>query len=296
MVKKKKKTFTILLTLILIVSFVINLAVAYFVDADTSKNTFVVGNVEIDLQETNWNPINGKDLYPNEIVSKNPLIINNGKNPCYVGMRVSGIKAFVENGYILGVQKDDGNGLKNSSDEVFCWNESFSLVRRDGQKIKSGNDNSLTLDELNQIIDENDVLYFAYNYIVEVNESTDPLFTHVQFKGSPEESAVRIIKYFTKENGSLYCPVEMGYFPDGDPAVNSNGEIIYKYKISVSGIEKNEIYDTYEDAKVTADIYRDDLDEDANLSIKSAAIQSTNDSIQDWGNSEKWYPQLSSEF
>lgn len=94
---KKNKTF--LAAIVLLLLFVVGGAVAYFTDTDTKTNTFTIGNVDIDLEETAWDaltddndndiPDDAEDMMPGESVTKDPVIRNlSTKNPAYVFAKV----------------------------------------------------------------------------------------------------------------------------------------------------------------------------------------------------------------
>jgi hypothetical protein len=175
------------------------------------------------------------------------------------------------------------------------------LVNRDGTKIECGSDNALTVDELHSVIEdgEEDLLYFAYNEVVYCNDSTQALFTGVQFNRDAFESPVNIIKYFTKNDGAdLYYAVATGHATANiDPSKDRNDNYIYKYKIAVNGVETDEIYETYADAKLVADSYKKDLGEEFGLSVQASAIQAVNDAKgEEWSSPENWYPQLPDDF
>lgn len=68
---------------------------AYLTSRQSITNTFTVGDLEIGLQEPDWNPDegDGKNVYPGYSVYKNPTIKNitsakNGEEPCYARMRI----------------------------------------------------------------------------------------------------------------------------------------------------------------------------------------------------------------
>lgn len=66
---------------------------AYFTDEDDATNTFTVGNVSIDLTEPKWDEAGSKDapeVYPGEALAKDPTVTNDGKNPCFVRISVTG--------------------------------------------------------------------------------------------------------------------------------------------------------------------------------------------------------------
>ena len=91
---KKKKTY--LAAIVLLLLFVVGGAVAYFTDTDTKRNTFTIGNVDIELVEAGWdaladtNPQNNipdvaEGMMPGETVTKDPVIRNKSeKSPAYV--------------------------------------------------------------------------------------------------------------------------------------------------------------------------------------------------------------------
>ena len=61
-------------------------AMAYFTDADTATNEFTVGKVSIDLTEPGWTP--PENITPNQEITKDPKITNDGVNSAYVFLQV----------------------------------------------------------------------------------------------------------------------------------------------------------------------------------------------------------------
>ena len=72
---------------------------AYFTAGDEATNTFTVGSIAIDLIEPDWDDV-GKaeavDSYPGEPLAKDPQVVNTGKNPCFVRIKVEGLDQFTE--------------------------------------------------------------------------------------------------------------------------------------------------------------------------------------------------------
>lgn len=83
---KKKKL--VLLSSALIATMAIGGISAYFTDADTATNEFVVGKVSLDLQEPNWDPEDATEIVPNEEIQKDPQILNDGENDEFVFLEV----------------------------------------------------------------------------------------------------------------------------------------------------------------------------------------------------------------
>ena len=83
---KRKKLA--LLSSALIATMAIGGISAYFTDADTETNEFVVGKVSLDLQEPNWDPEDATEIVPNEEIQKDPQILNDGENDEFVFLEV----------------------------------------------------------------------------------------------------------------------------------------------------------------------------------------------------------------
>ena len=94
---KKKKT--IIAAIILLLILIIGGAIAYFTDTDSATNTFTIGDVEIEVVETEWDdltdtdsdgiPDDAEDMMPGESVTKDPKVHNlSNANAAYVFLKV----------------------------------------------------------------------------------------------------------------------------------------------------------------------------------------------------------------
>lgn len=98
----KKKILSIFLVVAL-VSIAAMGTLAYFTDSDDAENVFTVGNVSIDLTEPNWEGEGKEDapeVYPGEALAKDPMVTNDGANPCFVRISVTGLDCLGENNVI----------------------------------------------------------------------------------------------------------------------------------------------------------------------------------------------------
>lgn len=98
-----KKILAICLVIALAATAVIGGTLAYFTDDDEATNTFTVGNVSIDLTEPNWEGTGKEDapeVYPGEALAKDPTVTNDGKNPCFVRISVTGLDSLMPAGMI----------------------------------------------------------------------------------------------------------------------------------------------------------------------------------------------------
>lgn len=99
----KKKIITACLVVALLAVFSIGGSLAYFTDTEEKDNTFTVGNVDIQLTEPNWvssGSIDAPEVYPGEPLAKDPKVKNNGANPCFVRIQVTGLDCLGNAGMI----------------------------------------------------------------------------------------------------------------------------------------------------------------------------------------------------
>lgn len=129
----KKKIISLCLVVCLLAT-AIGGTLAYFTDTDNQvKNTFTVGNVSIDLTETN--KINGvevtgnafENVMPGTEITKTPVVTNNSSEDAYVRVvvRVTNQEELYD---ILDAKDEDGNAKYNVNDIFKGWNFTFDKV------------------------------------------------------------------------------------------------------------------------------------------------------------------------
>ena len=84
----KKKIVAVALAACLAATAIVGGTLAYFTDTDNADNVFTVGNVDIVLTEPNWDEENAVNMYPGEVVSKDPTVTNVGSNPCLLRVKI----------------------------------------------------------------------------------------------------------------------------------------------------------------------------------------------------------------
>lgn len=126
-------------------------------DPGKAVNVITVGEIDIELQEKNWNPKKAAALHPKETVSKDPVVVNMGSNSAYVFLEVAiPMKDFSTVGE---------NGKKESSKiQTVCSfladTSSWELLE---QRVWKGKQ----------------VLVYGYRSRLEPGEATQPLFTEL---------------------------------------------------------------------------------------------------------------------
>ena len=92
----KKKILVLALTVAMAAILVVGGSLAYLTDKKTATNTFTMGDVKIELDETDVkNPegdrvtSNEYEVYPGAVVTKDPIVHNVGKNGAYIRATVN---------------------------------------------------------------------------------------------------------------------------------------------------------------------------------------------------------------
>ena len=85
-----KNKIIVLLALALLIGIapVVGSASAYFTDKDTTSNTFIIGNIALELKEPSWNDVNARYIEPKQSIPRDPQVTNTGSNPEYVFIEV----------------------------------------------------------------------------------------------------------------------------------------------------------------------------------------------------------------
>lgn len=110
---------------------------AYFTASDEVTNTWTVGKVAVELQETEYDKHKDeetKDVTPNSELHKDPKAANTGNNDAFIFMKVRIPKATVK------VAGQDGSAPAAATlQELFDyqWNNGWTVI--DTQEIKEGN-------------------------------------------------------------------------------------------------------------------------------------------------------------
>lgn len=95
-----KKILSATLAGALAVTAVVGGSLAYFTDTDAKDNTFTVGNVDITLTEPHWNGDDAQNVYAGQKLDKDPIVTNDGANPCFVRIKVTGLDSLGEDNMI----------------------------------------------------------------------------------------------------------------------------------------------------------------------------------------------------
>ncbi|MBQ7499821.1 MAG: hypothetical protein IJT91_02900, partial [Clostridia bacterium] len=123
----KKKVLTISLVVALAAILLVGGTMAFFTDTKAKDNTFTIGNVEIGLDEPNWDPTDPhEDIYPGEVLAKDPYVTNTGNNDAFVRIKVEGLDSLITAGLsannIAIVGLDAANWTYNDADGYYYYN------------------------------------------------------------------------------------------------------------------------------------------------------------------------------
>lgn len=101
---------------------------AYFTDTDAETNNFVIGKIDIDLDEPNWEE--PENVLPNQTIVKDPNVKNVGNNPAFIFVEVD-----VPYANVVTAQ---ANGTKNpaADTELFSYTVNSGWIEV-GQPVKA---------------------------------------------------------------------------------------------------------------------------------------------------------------
>lgn len=118
---------------------------AYFTDTDDAENVFTVGNVDIQLTEPNWEnegKIDATTVYAGEPLAKDPTVKNEGNNPCFVRVKVTGLDQFGANSPIIyRTNYADGalhEGWVLHTDGYFYWTKPLVVAGTENESWNAG--------------------------------------------------------------------------------------------------------------------------------------------------------------
>ena len=131
---------------------------AYLTDFDKAENQFTVGKVSIAVDEPNWHEDEQTKIEPGKEISKDPQIKNTGVNDAFVYLEVSIPMADVE------AVSDSGTRLKQKTQELFSFQAQDNWTKLESKK--SG---------------DNQIYVYAYNEILQPEQTTEALFDSVKF-------------------------------------------------------------------------------------------------------------------
>ena len=131
---------------------------AYLTDFDKKDNQFRVGKVSIKLDEPGFKAEEETKIEPGKEIKKDPQIKNTGVNDAFVYLEVSVPTANVE------AAAEDGTRLGTRDQELFSFQPSANWTKLSSRK--NGN---------------TQIYVYAYNKILQEEQTTDTLFDSVKF-------------------------------------------------------------------------------------------------------------------
>ena len=152
----KKKIISLCLVAALAVVAIAGTSLAYFTDKEAKTNTFTLGNVDIELNEENWEePI---AAVPDVKYDKDPVVTNIGENDAWIRVDVTLSDAAAFTAAAERHQITDLATIFADHDET-----KWTLA---GEPVYDEDADTLTYS-------------YYYNTVLAVDESTEPLFTSV---------------------------------------------------------------------------------------------------------------------
>lgn len=133
------------------------LTMAYMSDKDQTTNVITVGDVTVDLTETNWKPETGVNILPRTEVAKNPEVTNTGSVDAWIFIKVRSPKKNI-------ITVDNKTKRKKPAADV----ELFSFTPNSKWELVSKTDKGSEVEYV-----------YGYKDIVKTKEKTQSLFDSV---------------------------------------------------------------------------------------------------------------------
>lgn len=133
------------------------LTMAYMSDKDQTANVITVGDVTVDLTETNWKPETGVNILPRTEVAKNPEVTNTGSVDAWIFLKVRSPKKNI-------ITVDNKTKRKKPAADV----ELFSFTPNSKWALVSKTDKGSEVEYV-----------YGYKDIVKTKEKTQSLFDSV---------------------------------------------------------------------------------------------------------------------
>ena len=133
------------------------LTMAYMSDKDQATNVITVGDVTVDLTETNWKPETGVNILPRTEVAKNPEVTNTGSVDAWIFLKVKSPKKNI-------ITVDNKTKRKKPAADV----ELFSFTPNSKWELVSKTDKGSEVEYV-----------YGYKDIVKTKEKTQSLFDSV---------------------------------------------------------------------------------------------------------------------
>lgn len=163
-----KKTKSILAALSIVAIVGVSGVVAYLTDNDSEKNTFTVGNVQINLVEPNWDQTNAQNIVPGQNIVKDPKVKNEGNNPAYIYLEVTVPAANVA------TAQDNGTPVAAAKTQLFTYTPGSDWTLLPGKTEETATYNKYV---------------YAYKEAVPAGGETTTLFDSVKFANVTETIA-----------------------------------------------------------------------------------------------------------
>lgn len=185
------------------------LTMAYMSDKDQTTNVITVGDVTVDLTETNWKPETGVNILPRTEVAKNPEVTNTGSVDAWIFLKVRSPKKNI-------ITVDNKTKRKKPAADV----ELFSFTSNSKWELVSKTDKGSEVEYV-----------YGYKDIVKTKEKTQSLFDSV--------TMVNYLEGSIDKKEKLTLPVEAMAVQWNVDKADVGLKKIYEYYLSQDKYDQN---------------------------------------------------------
>lgn len=212
----KKKILSLCLVIALLAVSIAGASLAYFTDTQEADNVFTMGDVDIELDEPEWDPDPDGDFNPGVEYDKDPYVKNVGDTDVWVRLKVTFTQYSQWMEAAAKHEKNDWTPLDMLGGTDFSTDknadENWWLVNPDG-----------TVDQATNTI----TYEFIYKEMVEDKAETTELFKNVT-----------IPTWIDNEDRETFGSVKLD--GNGNPVTDDEGNTVYEYRFDII-VEANAI-------------------------------------------------------
>lgn len=213
----KKKILSLCLVIALLAVSIAGASLAYFTDTQEADNVFTMGDVDIELDEPEWDPDPDGDFNPGVEYDKDPYVKNVGDTDVWVRLKVT----FTQySQWMEAARKHEKND----------WTPLDMLNNLDASADKEDSTKNWWLVDANPAGDSatNTITYeFIYKTLLEDDKNTSELF-----------ESVTIPTWIDNEDRETFGSVKLD--GNSNPVTDDEGNTVYEYRFDII-VEANAI-------------------------------------------------------
>ena len=186
MKKRTKRTLATVTACAVLGAVAVGGTLAYLTDNETTTNVVTIGDVTMDLVESEWVEDNAANAFPNQVIAKNPKVVNTSETNNMIAFLT--VEVPVEEVTVVGFDGDTTDATKTNN-ELFWFLSGDAANNLENTENAFNTENWVLLSQSeNDLADgETNTYVFGYKTKIAPGVETDTLFDKIQVKNFIED-------------------------------------------------------------------------------------------------------------